>query len=125
MTTSSGNLLTNGDFSTGDLTGWTYANIYGAGYGGFVSSSCEGYFTSCWYDGAVQAHDAISQTIATNPGDNYEISFYATDNGELSNWSRLSTNGDVTDPGGNGADILAYAQAGLPSPGYPRRRPGG
>jgi hypothetical protein len=39
------------------------------------------------------------------------------DNSGGSTFSRLSTNGDVSDPGGNGIDVLAYAQAGLPSPG--------
>ena len=126
LTTSSGNLLTNGAFSGGTYTdngnsatptGWTYANIYGAEAGGVVTSSCEGYGSYCWYDGAVQAYDAISQTIATTVGDRYQVSFSATDNSDLTNWSRVSTNGDVTDTGGNGADILVYALAGLPPAG--------
>ena len=119
VTTPSSNLLTNGDFSGGTYTdngnsatpvGWTYANVYGATYGGVVQGTT-------WYDGAVQAYDAISQTISTTVGDVYEISFYVTDNSGLTNWSSLSTNGDTTDTGGNGADVLAYAQAGLPPPG--------
>ncbi len=124
-TTLSSNLLTNGNFTGGVYTnngnagtpnGWTYANIYGASFGGFVATDplVGGY---AWYDGAVQAYDAISQTIATNPGDVYQISFYAWDDGGLTTFSDLSTNGDVTDTGGNGADILAYAQAGLPPAG--------
>ncbi len=117
VTTSSGNLLVNGDFGTGSLAPWIYANVYGATYGGFVTTSCEGYFSDCWYDGAVQAYDAIDQTIATTPGDVYQVSFWATDNGGLTNWSDLSTNGNITDTGGNGADILVYAEAGLPPPG--------
>jgi len=35
----------------------------------------------------------------------------------LSTFSRLSTNGDTTDSGGNGIDALVFAQAGLPAPG--------
>ncbi len=114
LTTSSGNLLANANFATGDLTGWTYANVYGATFGGVVAGSTGNYY---WYDGAVQAYDAISQTLATNPGAVYQISFYAWDDGGLTTFSDLSTNGDVTDTGGNGADILAYAQAGLPPAG--------
>ena len=123
LTTSSGNLLRNGDFSGGTYTdhgnsatptSWTYANIYGASAGGVVTSSCGGYGSHCWYDGAVQAYDAISQTISTTVGDTYQVSFSATDNSGLTDWSRVSTNGDVTGTGGNGADILVYAQAGLP-----------
>ena len=95
LTTSSGNRLTNGDFSGGTYTnngnsatptGWTYANVYGASAGGVVTSSCEGYGSHCWYDGAVQAYDAISQTISTTVGDRYQVSFSATDNGGLTNW---------------------------------------
>ncbi|RBP06411.1 hypothetical protein DFR50_13131 [Roseiarcus fermentans] len=126
LTTSSGNLLTNGDFSGGTHTdngntaaptSWTYANIYGASAGGVVTSSCEGYGSYCWHDGAVQAYDAISQTISTTVGDTYQVTFSATDNSALTSWSRVSTNGNVTTSGGNGADILVYAQAGLPPAG--------
>lgn len=99
----------NGNAST--PTDWTYANIYGASYGGYVSGGV-------WVDGAVQAYDAISQTVTTIPGDQYEISFYACcGSGGNTYYSALSSNGDVTDTGGNGIDILAYAQAGLPAPG--------
>jgi hypothetical protein len=120
LTTASGNLLTNGDFGTGDLTGWTYANIYGASFGGVVQAGCGAGGTNCWFDGAVQAYDAISQTIATNIGDTYEISFNL--NGGFSQdglYHRLSTNGNITGTGGNGIDVLAYAQAGLPPAGTP------
>jgi len=138
LTTSSGNLLTNGNFSGGVYTdngnaatpvSWTYANIYGATFGGVLDATCPesgGPTTQCWYDGAVQAYDAISQTIATNIGDTYQISFWLSDNsgcfidgGPPCNFSDLSTNGDVTDTGGNGIDLLVYAQAGLPPPGVP------
>jgi hypothetical protein len=123
LTTSSGNLLTNGDFSGGTYTdngnsltpnGWTYANVYGAFDGGVVQT----YLGSpSWYDGAVQAYDAISQTIGTTVGDNYQISFYLAENneGRDSVFSALSTNGDVTNADGNGIDVLTYAQA-VPEP---------
>lgn len=123
-TTSSGNLLVNGDFSGGTYNsngngatpiGWSYANIYGATFGGQVITGCEGYSNYCWYDGAVQAYDAIDQIVATNIGDNYTLSFDYTDNGPYSTFSDLSTNGDTSDTGGSGVDILAYAQAGLPN----------
>ncbi len=131
MTTSSGNLLTNGDFSQGTYVdpvsgntlvpnSWTYANIYGATFGGIVQPNCGlgGNGTYCWYDGAVQAYDAISQSIATNIGDTYRISFYLTAGGG-STFSEVSTNGDTTDTGGNGINVTVYAQAGLPPPPPP------
>jgi len=122
------NLLSNGDFSGGTHTdpvsgntlvpnNWTYANIYGASAGGIVDPNCGigGTGTYCWYDGAVQAYDAISQTIATTVGDTYLISFYLTAYGG-STFSSVSTNGNTTDTGGNGIDVTVYAQAGLPPP---------
>lgn len=114
------NLITNGTFSSGsgnNATGWTYANIYGAEASGVVSGSCGGGLASCWYDGSVQAYDAITQVIPTIVGDDYAISFALSDNGGLTTFSDLSTNGDTTDTGGNGIDVLTYAQAGLPIAG--------
>ncbi len=133
LTNPSGNLLTNGNFLAGTVgssnaTGWTYANIYGATFGGTLRapSFCGAGFggSGCWYDGAVQAYDAISQTVGTNVGDTYQISFDLWDNSGLRTWSRLSTNGNVTNTGGNGADVLVYAQDGLPPPGAPAPVPG-
>jgi PEP-CTERM motif len=65
-------------------------------------------------DGSVQAYDEISQTIATNIGDVYRISFSNQDNGSLSTYQPVSTNGNTTGIGGNGIDILVYAQAAPP-----------
>jgi hypothetical protein len=108
------NLLLNGNFSSGsgnNATDWTFVNIYGAGASGVVSSSCGGGLSTCWYDGAVGAYDAIDQTIATNVGDNYQISFLLTDNSGQSTFSAQDNN-DL-----QGIDVLAYAQAGLPPAG--------
>ena len=121
------NLLTNGDFSLGTVgstpVDWIYANVYGADAGGVVKSSCgvgedNTYGVgNCWFDGAVQAYDAISQTIPTTVGDTYQISFFVADNSGCGcNFSDLSTNGDTTSTGGNGINVTVYAQAGLPPP---------
>ena len=121
LTHPSGNILLNGNFALGTLgtpnaTNWTYANIYGATFGGVLQAGCGVGGSNCWYDGAVQAYDAISQTVATQIGDVYQISFNLN-GGSTGTYSRLSTNGDVTGTGGNGIDVLAYAQAGLPIAG--------
>ncbi len=119
-TGSATNLILNGDFSSGAgsaATNWGYANIYGASAGGQVSSGCGGGLATCWYDGAVQAYDAVDQYVATIVGDNYLLSFAYSDNSSLTTFSDLSTNGNTTGSGGNGIDILAYAQAGLPPAG--------
>jgi len=117
------NLLLNSDFSQALPVGWTYANQYGASSGGLVQANCgvgpDGNYGvgNCWFDGAVQAYDAISQSINTVPGDTYQISFWvADDSGCACNFSDVSTNGDTTDTGGNGINVTVYAQAGLPPP---------
>ena len=117
-TTPSGNLILNGNFASGsgnNPTSWTFANVYGASASGVVSSSCGGGLATCWYDGSVQAYDAITQVVSTTVGDTYQLSFRYSDNSGLTTFSDLSTNGDTTGTGGNGIDILAYAQAGLPN----------
>ena len=129
--TSSGgsNLLTNPAFGAGTYTsnfdsltpiGWTYANPDNTHPVGEQIAGCGALAnTNCWGAGAVQGYDILSQSIATIVGDTYRISFYALDPGSSSVFSDLSTNGDTTDEGGNGADILAYAQGGIsvPEPG--------
>jgi uncharacterized repeat protein (TIGR01451 family) len=150
------NLLTNGNFATGDLTGWSYTNTYGVSGAGFVGSASNGFgyycpsiggvAFNCWIDGAVQAYDALSQTIATNIGDSYLISFYVAEDsaivappnasglppnypgsacwaaaqpgysGPPCTFSDVSTNGDTTDPGGNGINVTVYAGSALPTP---------
>lgn len=113
------NLLSNSGFETGDLTDWSYLNQYGAAFGGQVLCDGDGQGPSnCfWYNGAVQAYDAITQAIATTIGDTYSITFWAHENNVSgdTNWSELSTNGDVTDTGGNGINITVYAGAIPPS----------
>jgi hypothetical protein len=121
LTHPSGNILLNGNFALGTVgtsnaTNWTYANIYGATFGGVLQAGCGVGGSNCWHDGAVQAYDAISQTVATQIGDFYQVSFNLN-GGSTGVYSSLSTNGDVTDSGGNGIDVLVYAQAGLPVAG--------
>ena len=130
VTTGGGpNLLTNGDFSAGIVgnsapVGWTYLNTFGATFGGFVDNSNP--YTgpgntgshNDYSDGAVQAYDSITQAISTTVGATYTVSFYLDDNSSLTTFSTLSTNGDTTDTGGNGADLLVYAGA-LPTAAVP------
>ena len=113
-TSSSTNLVQNGNFALGPVganqpTNWSYLNIFGASAAGYVRSGCGQGGGNCYYDGSVQAYDAITQTITTIVGDIYTVSFYLMDDSSLSTFSHLSTNGDVSTAGGNGADALVYA----------------
>jgi hypothetical protein len=115
-----GNLLVNGDFASGDLTGWTYQNPNGATFFGVVAG---GHPTPGWYDGSVQAYDTLDQLISTTAGETYTVSFDYFEGSDQARFSRLSTNGNVTGTGGNGINIVVYAgsaapvlQGGVPEP---------
>ncbi len=121
LTTGGGsNLVVNGDFESGPSgvqapTGWTYLNIFGAFAGGVVNTSCGTGGSRCYFDGAVQAYDSITQAIATVVGQTYNLTFDLNDNGGLTTFSNQSTNGNVTGTGGNGIGLLVYA-GNLPTP---------
>lgn len=135
LTTASGNLLLNGDFGLGPVgaqapTDWAYLNTFGASFGGVVQSGCGAGATAtnpgnnCYFDGAVQAYDAINQVVATTIGDLYQVSYEYRDTGpgifgggQL--YQPISTNGDVSDTGGNGRDMFVYAGAGVPTAATP------
>ena len=115
-TTASAVVVVNGGFEAGPLNanapaGWTYLNSFGATFAGIVSNNGPHTGSNNYYDGAVQAYDGITQAIATTVGDNYTISFWLNDNSGGGTFHRVSTNGDVTDTGGNGIDLLVYAGA--------------
>ena len=125
-TGASSNLLANGNFSGGTYQdqkgqlapmGWSYGNSNGAQFAGMVSSSpyaCAGFSSgNCWYDGSMMAYDTLSQGVATNVGDRYQLSFMYSENSHQSLFSSLSNNG-LSGRAGNGIDIAAYAKAGVP-----------
>jgi hypothetical protein len=89
-------------------------NTFGATFGGVVTAGCGPTSGNCYFDGAVQAYDGITQGINTMVGQTYTVSFQLNDNGGLTTFQQLSTNGDTTDTGGNGVDLLVYGGA-IPS----------
>ena len=127
LTSGGPNLLLNGDFELGPVgasqpTNWTFLNSFGATFAGLVQAGSGIGGSNSYFDGAVQAYDGITQAVATTPGASYTIDFFLTDNGNLTTFSRLSTNGNVSGTGGNGVDLLVYAGAvptltpGVPEP---------
>jgi hypothetical protein len=115
VTTGGGaNLVQNGDFSLGPVNypapvDWTYLSAFGATSGGVVGSYCGATGGNCYVDGAVQAYDAITQAINTTVGDLYTVTFDLAETSGLASFSALSTNGDVSDYGGNGVNLVVYA----------------
>jgi len=119
LTTGGGpNLVVNGDFEAGIVgstpVGWTYQNPDDASFAGFVRAGVGTGASNAWYDGSVQAYDTIFQNIATTENTLYTVQFDLRDDGPLNTFSRLSTNGDVTSPNGNGANVVVYAGHGAP-----------
>ena len=129
LTSGGPNLLLNGGFELGVVgdaapVNWTFLNSFGAGASGVVSTnpSPGPHSGSNYYrDGAIQAYDGITQAVATAIGTSYTIDFFLSDNGSLTTFSRLSTNGNVDGTGGNGIDLLVYAGVvpTLPPTGVP------
>jgi PEP-CTERM motif len=115
------NLLLNPGFELGPVgsstpTDWTYLNPFGASSSGVVSTdpSPGPHSGSNYYrDGAFQAYDLLSQTIATIPGDQYTISFWLEDSSTV---SRTFSALDTTPETDSGVDLLVYAAAAAAIP---------
>ena len=122
LTNPGGNLVVNGDFELGPVgasapLGWTYLRPFDVGVdGGKVIAGCGSGGSNCYGDGAIQAYDAITQAIATTPGDLYRLSYdYADDCflgscGITTVYQPVSTNGQPGEAG-NGRDMFVYAGA--------------
>ena len=114
-TGSGGNLVVNGGFESGVVganapVGWTYLNAFGAAAAGVVGGGALS-GSNAYVDGAVQAYDGITQAISTVIGTTYNLEFWLNDNSSLTTFRQLSNNGNTTNSGGNGIDVLVYAGA--------------
>jgi hypothetical protein len=119
VTTSTFLPLINPGFELGPVNasqpiGWTYLNSFGAVAAGMVANNNPHSGSNNYYDGAVQAYDGITQSLSIIAGHTYDISFWLSDNSMLTTFSQLSNNGNVTDSGGNGVDLLVYFD-GIPT----------
>ncbi len=81
VTNSSGNeLLTNGGFEQGSLSGWTYCNPSNASYSGQVTSSTFHSGSHSYRDGSVGVSDYLSQTFTVLPNNIYSVQFWLSAN---------------------------------------------
>ncbi len=115
------NLLQNGDFSVpspepgvagGGVPDWTYFIQTGNLYPEYLGFEANGGF----YDGSTQAYDGIDQSFPTVIGDTYDVTFGLNGGGynDGALYRATSDNGDTTDTGGDGIDLVVYAGNGLP-----------
>ena len=78
-----GNLLVNGDFETGDFTGWTevgpLTTVRSGSYGGYTAYSGNDFV----YFGAVGSDATLAQTVSDTAGSIYNLTFWLAGNGTL------------------------------------------
>jgi len=73
----SANLLVNGDFETGDFTGWTTTPAAtGSNFGVTTLPPSPDGTLGAFFSATGSDFDSISQTFATTPGDFYDVSFF-------------------------------------------------
>jgi hypothetical protein len=122
------NLLSDGGFESG-IGPWTYFAQSGVSHTGFVGNNGQGVGSITWFapvhtgshdwlDGSTEGYDGLSQTITTEVGKTYDITFWLdqqlTQNVVADHFKMLSDNG-ASDVHGNGIDALVYAGKGQPS----------
>jgi hypothetical protein len=89
-------LLTNGDFETGNLSSWIYCNPTGSSNSGTLEQTSDNFTAQgqnysahggnyYYVDGAIGQADYLSQMFATNIGQMYNISFWLYNEGSGSN----------------------------------------
>jgi hypothetical protein len=100
-----------GTVGTPNAANWTFLNTFGAAASGVVANFGAHSGSNAWRDGSVQGYDGITQALPTTVGTLYNVSFWLNDDGPLTQFRRLSDNGNTTGTGGNGIDLLVYAGA--------------
>jgi len=88
------NLVVNGGFETGDLTGWTHSG--NTSLGSVVLSPVHS-GAHAYSDGAVGSLGFISQDLTTTPGGSYTLDFWLSNPGGAGTEFRVSWDGNIID----------------------------
>jgi len=104
-----GNLVVNGGFATGNLSGWDYVRpsggVWDTGWVGGISPNPDPTnFPNdnyCWNDPATDGADGLEQTISTKIGDSYTLSFWLVNGMQ-----------DNANPSGDTFDVFVGAAVG-------------
>jgi hypothetical protein len=88
------NLVVNGDFETGDFSGWTESGVI-AGHTGVTTAPFAHTGTYGMFAGAIGGLHLLSQDIATVSGVNYNIHLWIESNGTTPNELRVSWGGTI------------------------------
>jgi len=87
---SGSNLISNGEFNTGDLSYWTYCNPKNATYSGYVSSTIYYNGPYGYADGSVGAFDYLSQRFRVVPYNWYIIKFWLASLGTNNTYASIT-----------------------------------
>jgi hypothetical protein len=123
---SASNLVTNGDFEDGNLTGWTinssasypwnvyssYQNLVPHSGTYFAETGCVG--TSCLAYGTSTAND-LSQVLTTVAGQSYTLSFYTSNGGSIASGQNVPSELDVY---WGGTQVVALTPVPGAAPAY-------
>ncbi|RJR43274.1 MAG: hypothetical protein C4567_06020 [Deltaproteobacteria bacterium] len=88
QTAAAENLLVNGGFETGDFNGWTKENPFG-------EVSQERPYEGQWSASLNSGEMKLSQTIATTPGQVYQVSFWYAGGSDQNNYLEVKWDGEV------------------------------
>jgi hypothetical protein len=91
---SGGNLVANGSFETGSLSGWTLGGNYSSGQI-FVDTNAEGGSKYAAGMGSMGSDGTLSQAVATTPGKTYTLSFWLQNEGSGGNDFAATWNGQT------------------------------
>ncbi len=106
------------DAPGGGAPDWNFYVQPGNDFAQYLGYEANGGF----YDGSTQAYDGIYQDfVGLSTTDQYQVSFHLSPGGFSSPDTYLdqSENGDTTDTGGNGIDLVVYAGATTPTNAMP------